>query len=177
MYVQDHHSYYTIRCSACVLLLPHSNSPHPNSRCDPCRSYRKVLNTMLSRLQHNDGCSGDSLDPGSHTNYRFLNTPEKKARIQQLRKKVNKCQLQIKRLREKIEKLVDERGVEVDRALHGDLASTMEDSAAEIVAQYPQGSFARIFWEQHYESLKVKDARRMRWEPAMIRLVIHSVFV
>jgi hypothetical protein len=114
----------------------------------------------------------DSSHPDSHTNYRYLNTPEKRRRMQSLRQKVNVSQVQVKRMKEKIEKLVEKRGIEVDSDLHGDLALIMEESTASIGSEYPASSFQRIFWEQQYKAMKLKNAKSMKWQPSMIRLVL-----
>ncbi len=84
--------------------------------------------------------------------------------------KVN--QLRVKRLRERLEKVIEERGLEVDVALHEELKETVREKTSEITSHYPPDSFQRIFWEQQQQSMEKKDARSMRWEPAMIRSVI-----
>lgn len=163
-YVKDHFSFHTIRCASCELLLP-STSTH--ARCDPCMAYRKVLNSMLSRkmkLNTDDSCQAES-----HTNLRFLSTPQRKVRFGRMRVRTKVCQQQSKRLRERLESVIGERGVQVTEELHEDLVTTMENSTPGIVEQYPPDSFRRIFWEQQQCALSLKDARSMRWEPAMIR--------
>ena len=120
-----------------------------------------------------DSKDRESSHPESHTNYRYLNTPQKKVRMQSLRQKVNVCQVRVKRLKERIAKQAEERGIEVDSDLHEDLAMTMDEHSARIGSEHPPGSFPHIFWEQQYKSMKISDARSMKWEPAMIR----SVFI
>lgn len=163
-YVQDYFSFHTVRCTSCQLLVS-----VPLSRCDPCTEYRKILNAMVSRQSNT--CE-DSTQPESHTNYRFLNTPDRKVRVQRLRLKSRMSEQREKRIRERLERIVEERGVEVDRELHADMCATVEESTAQVMADYPPGSFQRIFWDQQQRAMKLKDSRSMRWEPAMIRLVL-----
>ena len=82
------------------------------------------------------------------------------------------CQQRVKRLRERLDRAIEERGVEVDADLHDDLIKTMnEENTLDLVNQYDPDSFQRIFWEQQQQAMKKKDSRSMRWEPAMIRFV------
>ena len=100
-----------------------------------------------------------------------MNSPEKKARMHQLHLKVRASSQQIKRIKKHLDKAIERRGVQVDDALHQDLSTTLADSSSDILSQHPPGSFARIFWEQQEQASKLKNAKSMRWEPAMIRLV------
>lgn len=71
-----------------------------------------------------------------------------------------KCMsVKVKHSREQLERMIEERGIQVDNHLHQDLASIMEDH--NIVSQ---NWFQWIFLDQ-------QESRSMRWEPAMIRLV------
>ena len=79
-FVKDHFPYHTIRTSSCRLLVP-----KPTLRCDHCSAHRKNLNSMLHR--HLKSSETDSSHPESHTNYRFLGTPEKHEQLQRLRQK------------------------------------------------------------------------------------------
>ena len=47
-------------------------------------------------------------------------------------------------MKEKIERLIEKRGIEVDNDLHEDLASVMEESTAQIGYQYLPGSHQHI---------------------------------
>ena len=72
----------------------------------------------------------------------------------------------------KLEKAIEEHGVEVDEDLHEELVSIMEDHQPQMSDpnQHPPDSFQQIFWSQQYQASKVKDSRGIKWEPAMIRL-------
>ena len=163
--MKDHFGYKTIRCTSCEVFVEQSAL-----RCDPCKAYRKILNSMLSRQQR--ATDQSPTQPDSHANFRYLNTPQRKKRIERLHVCAKVCQQRVKRLRERLDRAIEERGVEVDADLHDDLIKTMnEENTLDLVNQYDPDSFQRIFWEQQQQAMKKKDSRSMRWEPAMIRFV------
>ena len=160
-YVKDYFSFHTIRCASCTLLVPPSIS-----RCDPCMAYRKILNVMVSRSTK---ASDSKTQPDSHVNLRFLNTPQRKERFSRIRVQRKVCQQHVKRLRERIERLIEENGVQVSSELNEDLVATMDEVTPEIIEKYPPDSFRWLFWEQQQRAGSLKNSRSMKWEPAMIR--------
>jgi len=72
-------------------------------------------------------------------------------------------------LRERIEKTVEETGIEVSAELHADLVSTMEEHAPSVKENYPPASFLRLFWEQQQRASSLKNSKSMKWSAAMIR--------
>ena len=75
-----------------------------------------------------------------------------------------------KRLEKKLSDAIEQRGIEVDDALHQDLRATISECSTEVKHQYSPGSFQCIFWEQQEKASTLKNAKSMKWEPAMIRL-------
>ena len=59
------------------------------------------------------------------------------------------------------------------RALHG----VMESSNPNITANFPEGSFQRLFWDQQIKAARVSNARAMKWHPMMIRWCLNLKFV
>ena len=102
----------------------------------------------------------------SHTNDRYLNTPEKKAK---LRKRLHTAEASVKRLSDRICKLTEDHGEVIDDALHSDLLSIMHSYDDEVKKVYPEGSFSRLLWEDQLKAASAKDARQMRWHPLMIK--------
>ena len=45
----------------------------------------------------------------------------------------------------------------------------MNQCNEDVMKTHPPNSFHHIFWEQHHNSIKQKDARQIRWHPAMIK--------
>ncbi len=101
--------------------------------------------------------------------FRYMRTPEAKERLSRLHSKTRVTVQQLKRVEKRLELVIERRGIEVDDALHQDLCSTMAESSTHVKEQLPPGSFGRIFWDQQEKNGKLKNAKSMRWEPAMIR--------
>ncbi len=91
--------------------------------------------------------------------------------MNQLHAKVRSSSQQIKRIKQNLEKAIDRCGVKVTESLHQDLSSIVADGASDVLDKHPEGSFARIFWQQQEQASRLQNAKSMRWEPAMIRLV------
>ena len=51
-----------------------------------------------------------------------------------------------------------EKSESVDQGLHGNLSAIMNDNVSEIHKTFPEGSFARVFWDQQLENSKKGDA-------------------
>ena len=160
----------SIVCEACEVLVfcPGSSVV----RCFICTEYRLILNRMLCRavkfLKDTDKSS-----PQSHTNYRYLSSPEKSQRLLRLHQHNRVLQQQIDRLKLRIEKLVDQRGIQVDESLDSDLRGIVQDKTPLIYELYKKGSFARIFWEQQQKAMMLKNAKSMKWDPLMIRWCLY----
>ena len=45
----------------------------------------------------------------------------------------------------------------------------MKDNAASVLADFPEGSFQHLFWEQQLKASRVSCAKNMKWHPMMIR--------
>ena len=57
----------------------------------------------------------------------------------------------------------------VDKELHSYLHGVMESSNPNITANFPEGRFQRLFWDQQIKAARVSNARAMKWHPMMIR--------
>ena len=99
-----------------------------------------------------------------------MNTPERTARLRQLHSTVRVSSQRVRRMEVQLEEPIQSRGIEVDNALHQNLSAIMAESSV-TVHEHPPGSFPCIFGEQWERASKLKNAKSMRWEPAMIRLV------
>ena len=164
----------TVRCDNCELLVPQqSESVGVVMRCGKCNEYRKTLNRMLFRIESSKGNNPDKCHPQSHTNYRFLNTPEKDKRLQRLHQQSRINQQRAERLKVRLERATELRGTMVGEDLHGDLKQIMEENSPFIAESYPQESFARSFWESQQRASSLKDARSMRWDPLVIRWCLY----
>ena len=66
----------------------------------------------------------------SHTNMRYLNTPQKFKRYRGLKARCVAAEKKVKRLKESISKLITSSSIEVDNNLNHDLSKIMHDSVA-----------------------------------------------
>ena len=139
-----------------------------------CQEYRKILNIMVKRQATQTEGKENRTNPDSHTNIRYLRTPEKRERLKRSRRETKICQQQIKFLEQKLEQEIEQHGVKVDPDLHEDLVATMSEQQFNVFEQYPPGSFLRLFWEQQYSASQLKSSCGMKWEPAMIRFNYNS---
>ena len=152
----------TIRTVKCELLLDGDCV-----KCTSCKSYRATLRTLYNRFLHR---SSDMIsDASSHANIRYMNTPEKKKKISNLKKRVQSAEKELSKLQAKVKQLTQKQGESVSDALHDDLRSIMEENSDQIAKAYPEGSFRRLFWEEQLRAASLKDSRAMRWHPLIIR--------
>ena len=71
-YVDDDTGTKTVRTADCELICL-------STKCESCKVYRANLRTMYNRWSKQRNIDGS--DTSSHTNDRYLNTPEKKAKF------------------------------------------------------------------------------------------------
>ena len=93
----------------------------------------------------------------------------KKAKMSKLKDRVRVAEKQVQNLRAKIKELTQEQGDDVDANLNANLLGIMNESCENIKRAYPEGSFARLFWEDQLKAASVKDARQICWHPLMIK--------
>ena len=94
-------------------------------------------------------------------NERYLSTPETRAKIASLRERANKAEQAVSKLREKIQQL-QEHGEMVDGSLQSDLLQIMHEKTDIVKNMYPEGSFARLFWEEQLKAATT-SAKQVRW--------------
>lgn len=128
---------------------------------------------MLHRKEKSHESSLTHTSTASHTNIRYLNTPQIAERYKHLKARCSAAERKIERLTANIRELIASRSVTVDRDLHQDLSKIMEENEGRIVEDFPENSFQRLFWKQQQEVLKVKDRRQLRWHPMMVKWCLH----
>ena len=138
----------------------------PTTKCESCKPYRANLRSMYNRWSKQRAFDGS--DTSSHTNDRYLNTPEKKAKLDGLRKRVHAAEEEVKRLKDKVRTLLKQ-GDTVDSELHFDLLHIMNENVDQIRKAYPENSFSRLFWDEQLKAASTKDPRQVRWHPVLIK--------
>lgn len=149
----------TIRSAQCELVTS-------GVKCKSCQMYRPTLRKLYTRWSER---SSRLTDASSHTNFRYLNTPEKKEKVAQLKRRVVVVESEVRKLQAKIENLTQQLGNSVDSGLHGDLLDIMKENTPEMEKAFPEGSFKRLFWQEQLRAASKKDARQVRWHPLIVR--------
>ena len=175
LYVGQVIAYYdyqksTIRHIQCPLQIPEVG---PTKRCTYCKNHRdKVLRSGLNRLlkQQQEGQNDNRIEISSHTNYRYLNTPEKIQRMHSLRNAVRLSRRKIRDLQYRLDRLIEVNGVKLDEQTHDGLLSIMKRSQNKSTSNE---TFSDIFWQQQLKAASVKGKSGMRWHPAMIRWCLY----
>ena len=158
--VNGEHYRATVRMGSCEMV-------STSQKCTSCKSYRDTLRAMYNRWCKRRTC--DLSDTSSHSNERYLSTPEKKAKMSKLKQRVRVAEKQVQNLRAKIKELTQQQGDDVDANLNADLLGIMNENYENIKQAYPEESFARLFWEEQLKAASVKDARQICWHPLMIK--------
>ena len=156
----------TIRTSNCELI-SHS------VKCSSCTKYRPTLRSMYHRWNkrqtQNVGAAASSGETSKFTNERYMNTPEKRAKIDSLRKRAYTAEQRVTKLCEKIHKLTQEQGDVVEHSLNSDLLHIMNENSDQIKKAFPEDSFARLFWEEQLKAATASNAKQVRWHPVIIK--------
>ena len=150
----------TVRPVKCELLVR-------SGKCAVCKKYRNTLRVISNRYKSRS--LQNLSDSSSHSNFKCLTTPEKKARMTNLKKRAHNAEKEVKKLQAKIQQLTDKCGENVDKQLHNDLVSVMKENSKHVSEVYPEGTFANVFWNEQLKAALVKDSRQMRWHPLIIR--------
>ena len=141
-------------------------------RCSKCTQYRQVLSVLNCR-QEKENTSAQRTDPSSHVNYRFLNTPEKIVRLQQLHHKNRLVEKKLSRLEEKLKVAIDQQAHVVDHETTNDLCTIVAEEDDRMTSKLPKDSFQRVFWEQQKQAASKADKRGIRWHPLFIRWCLY----
>ena len=109
----------TVRHSNCAILL----SQEDNVRCNQCTTHRLSLGVMASR--HSLQRSKERSAPSSHTNFRYLSTPEKVERLRQLHQCNRSAQKKLHRLKARIAEMISRKNIQLDVETTSDLCTIM----------------------------------------------------
>ena len=156
----------TIRHKECYFLLEHNNT----KRCPSCESHRKGLYILLNR--HRNESSKSKITHNSHSNFRYLTTPQMVKRLRGIHFNQERTMLQLDRLRAQLEVVTREEGVEVNEELHQDLKEIMSNHDTQITSSFPPNSFQKLFWSQQQKAASL-PSRNVRWHPLMIKWCLY----
>ena len=97
-----------------------------------------------------------------------MKTPEKSAKIDKLRSRAHKAEQAVRTLSNKVQKLMA-KGEQLDTSFQSDLLSIMRDNEQRVRDAYPEGSFAKLFWDEQLKAATAGDSRQVRWHPLLIK--------
>ena len=142
----------TLRSSKCHLLVQ-------GTKCPDCVSYRSTLRATYNRWFKQ---KAQSSVIHSHTNDRWLTSPQKRQKTLSIISKLKECQKRIAYLEQKINESHNNLSIEVDEALHNGLEKIMNEYATAIQNKYREDSFHRLFWDEQVKNLHKYPSQR-RW--------------
>ena len=119
----------TIRTTACEILV---HGP----KCEACKKYRSSLRSLHSQWVHQLKTNSENHTAvSSHTNYRYLRTPQRKERMSKLRAEVKTKRNEVERLRSRLKEVTEKRGICVEKQLEDDLQTIMLEKTNEVCSQ------------------------------------------
>ena len=140
-----------------------------------CIEYRSFLRALHNRwLKWKNQWPSTRIAPGSHTALCHLTTPERNARLSNVKARADAAERQVKRLQEKIQASTTRIGVTVGEEFHNELTKVMMERSKEIQQQYPENSFQHLFWEQQLQATQAKCCTQVRWHPCTYSLVMSA---
>ena len=81
----------------------------------------------------------------SHVN-RYLPTPEKDQWLREFHSQHWNTTKRLKRLQHKLVVAIEEKGISIDKSMHGDLTQIMNECADKVAAQHQVGSLADVLF-------------------------------
>ena len=99
----------TVRSTKCEVLVSYG-------KCDACKTYLSTLRVLFNcyKARNTESVS----DSSSHSNYRYLSTPEKSQRLTKLRKRARIAEAKLTRLKQRIGQCVQTCGQTLDNKVH-----------------------------------------------------------
>lgn len=138
--------------------------------CMSCHQYMPTLRAMRSRSEKS--ASTSSTASGSHTNYRYLGSDELKERLSNVQSEKRLAEKKLKRMKDKLCLKIEEEGVELSQEDCDELSEIFEEADREAKTLTKE-HFQKVFWEQQRQYNKLKNKRRVRWHPLMIRFALN----
>ena len=154
----------TVRHSNCTLL------SDQRSKCCICQKYRSTLRAMKSRKESSQS---NKISSDSHANYRYLQSGELKDRLKNVQRSKRISKRQNDRLREKLIKLIGSDGIDLSEDDEDEIEELFSQTDEDVKKNHGHEHFQRIFWEQQRDYNKLKNKKRMRWHPLMIRFALN----
>lgn len=104
-----------------------------------------LRSALCSFLKHSNRID-DVCAASSHTNFRFLNTPEKVERLMNLSRLIHAKDQQVADSKKKLNRMIEANGIRVDESMHNDLLTIMELNNSKQTGSNAEENFSTIFW-------------------------------
>ena len=89
--------------------------------------------------------ASERCDISSHTNHRYLSTPEMNNKMKNMKSKIKNQKQELKKLRLKLDQVTQETGIEVDEELTDHFKTIIHEATQDVHQKHPLDSFKRIF--------------------------------
>ncbi|XP_072037405.1 uncharacterized protein [Amphiura filiformis] len=151
----------TVRHKNCVMWCEIPN----RNQCNACHMYRSDLSSMTTQMRHRKLNPFD-LSASSKVRNDLLSPSEVQIKL----KNVQQARQSEKRKRYKLQdKLLEREGIDLDEEQAEEMKELAEAVEGDMKECMPEDSYQRLLWEEQRKMSKMKDARSMRWHPAVIK--------
>ena len=115
----------------------------------------------------------DVTDPSNHTNYSYLNTPEKNDRLTRMHNEKRQLSVLVRQLEERLSIAISQYGITPSDELHRDIKVMAGACTTQIYSTYLERSFPRLFWNQQVKTSEYKNSKSMKWHPLFIKWCLY----
>ena len=137
------------------------------------KSFRSTLRSLVNRKsKESDHTSADS-----HTRHSDLTSAEKDERIRNILCTFELSKQKVKRLQDKVDKLITEELVHLQNSDTTNIAQTVKEVSLLVEERFPLNSLQRVLWDQQQRYNSLKDKRQMRWHPLVIRFALNLKYL
>jgi len=130
-------------------------------RCHNCCKLWRIL------WRHDQKAASDKT-PEKGMNFSKMNTPQKRKAYLREQRKSHRLHVENRRLKKKIEELVDKNGVDID----SDLSKTLSELLNKKEVLEKLTPIQAIFIQQQLKAAEAKSPYAVRWHPAIVRLAL-----
>ena len=142
-------------------------------RCKSCQSFRSTLRSLVNRQNK----ESDHTSANSHTRYSDLTSAEKDERMRNLHRALKLSKQKVKRLQDRVDKLIAEESVHLQNSDTTDIAQIVKEVSPVVEEKFQLNSPQRVLWDQQRRYNSLKDKRQMRWHPLVIRFALNLKYL
>ena len=138
--------------------------------CRLCKSFRHQLQTKAVRQDTKALASSQS--PSRYAPNVALSTPQKLAKLAALAREKSLASHKVRQLQDRIAKLNEVNGIDVEEELDSDHATIMDMESEKVCSTFPEGSFKHLFWKQQMEARLATTPQQRRWHLLLIKWLL-----